>query len=252
MSTGFSLENPMAAKLMENPDILLCAELIREFLEFYKMTFTLQVFVPECNLPPGDRTWDKLEAKLQLHRTDPHLPALMQILQSYKQSAKLPAQKINARFAVTGRESPRTRRRAGRRRRCRRASRGRRKQGRRRRRRVRCRGKRQWERGANCWHSLCRRCVSGVLLVEGKSKLDPLPAIEKSSAKEEKKVETEKSKPSEDSTDKERNDLKEVDEKLEKFTAGIKIDNKPKLAPVVGITRIPYEEEKSEYIAHNP
>lgn len=92
---------------------------------------------------------------------------------------------------------------------------------------------------------------TGSVTVEGKSKLSPLPAIEKSPAKEEKKIETEKSKPSEDSTDKERNDLKEIDEKLEKFTAGIKIDNKPKLAPVAGITKIPYEEEKSEYTAHN-
>lgn len=98
---------------MENPDILLCAELIREFLEFYKMAFTLQVFVPECNLPPADNTWAKLETKLQLRKADPHLPALVQILQSYRQSNKLPEQRTNARFAVTSRAGRRTRRRTG-------------------------------------------------------------------------------------------------------------------------------------------
>ena len=81
----------MAAKLMENPDILLCAELMREFLEFYKMDFTLQVFVPECNLPLNDRVRDKLESKLGIKKAEPALPALMQILQTFRQGGALPA-----------------------------------------------------------------------------------------------------------------------------------------------------------------
>lgn len=69
---------------MENPDILLCAELVRDFLEFYKMDFTLQIFVPECNLPLNDRVADKLEAKLKLKRTEPAVPALVQIMQAFQ------------------------------------------------------------------------------------------------------------------------------------------------------------------------
>lgn len=71
---------------MENPDILLCAELIRDFLEFYKMDFTLQIFVPECNLPLNDRVADKLETKLKLKRTEPAVPVLVQIMQAFQKS----------------------------------------------------------------------------------------------------------------------------------------------------------------------
>ena len=37
-------------KVISNEDGLLCAELIREFLTFYKMEHTLSVFVPEMSL----------------------------------------------------------------------------------------------------------------------------------------------------------------------------------------------------------
>ena len=74
----------MSAKLMENPDVLLCAELIRDFLEFYKMDFTLQIFVPECNLPPNDKVSDRLQQKLALNKTDPAVPALVQIMQAFQ------------------------------------------------------------------------------------------------------------------------------------------------------------------------
>ena len=39
-------------KVISNEDGLLCAELIREFLTFYKMEHTLSVFVPEMSLHP--------------------------------------------------------------------------------------------------------------------------------------------------------------------------------------------------------
>lgn len=38
--------------MISNEDGLLCAELIREFLTFYKMDHTLSVFVPEMSLHP--------------------------------------------------------------------------------------------------------------------------------------------------------------------------------------------------------
>jgi hypothetical protein len=37
-------------KVVSNEDGLLCAEMIREFLTFYKMEHTLSVFVPEMSL----------------------------------------------------------------------------------------------------------------------------------------------------------------------------------------------------------
>jgi len=81
---------------MENPDILLCAELIRDFLEFYKMEFTLQIFVPECNLPPNDRVADRLETKLGLKRTESEVPALVQIMQRFQKGGFFePKREIN-------------------------------------------------------------------------------------------------------------------------------------------------------------
>lgn len=40
-------------KVVANEDGLLCAELIREFLKFYKMEHTLSVFEPEMSLHSG-------------------------------------------------------------------------------------------------------------------------------------------------------------------------------------------------------
>ena len=40
-------------KVVANMDGLLCAEIIREFLTFYKMEHTLSVFIPEMSLHAG-------------------------------------------------------------------------------------------------------------------------------------------------------------------------------------------------------
>jgi len=40
----------MARKIMANPSGSLCTELIRDFLEFYKLDYTLSIFTPEVNL----------------------------------------------------------------------------------------------------------------------------------------------------------------------------------------------------------
>ena len=37
-------------KVIQNEDGLLCAEIIREFLNFYEMEHTLSVYVPEMSL----------------------------------------------------------------------------------------------------------------------------------------------------------------------------------------------------------
>ena len=36
--------------MVANPDGLLCAEIIREFLAFYKMEHTMSVYLPEMSL----------------------------------------------------------------------------------------------------------------------------------------------------------------------------------------------------------
>jgi hypothetical protein len=44
------LATTVTKKVVSNEDGLLCAEIIREFLQFYRMEHTLHVFVPEMSL----------------------------------------------------------------------------------------------------------------------------------------------------------------------------------------------------------
>ena len=43
-------ENPNAKKVMQSASGVVCAELIREFLVFYRLDYTLQIYMPEVNL----------------------------------------------------------------------------------------------------------------------------------------------------------------------------------------------------------
>ena len=48
--SNFHWENPHARKLRDNKSSTLAAELIREFLEFYRLDYTLAIYGPEVNL----------------------------------------------------------------------------------------------------------------------------------------------------------------------------------------------------------
>ncbi len=48
--SGFHWENPMARKIMQQASGLICTELIKDFLEFYKLDYSLSIFMPEVNL----------------------------------------------------------------------------------------------------------------------------------------------------------------------------------------------------------
>jgi hypothetical protein len=76
---------------MEMPEGLLCAELVREFLEFYRMTYSLEIFIPERNLPPEDKLREKIESKLGLKgkAENPTIPVLMQLVQMIQQQSNL-------------------------------------------------------------------------------------------------------------------------------------------------------------------
>ena len=88
--SGNYLENPLAAKIAENEDGLICAELIRDFLEFYKMDYTLQIFVPECNLPTESKMKDRLPGLLGVNKdmSRGKAPLMMQLIQMIKSGIK--------------------------------------------------------------------------------------------------------------------------------------------------------------------
>jgi len=86
-------------------------------------------------------------------------------------------------------------------------------------------------------------------IIEEKKIEKPAPVIKQEIQKEEikkepVKTEDKKSVTSEDSSEKEKQNLREVDEKLEKLTAGIKIDKKPAIAQ--------NESNKNKNVKENP
>lgn len=48
--SSFHWENPLARKLRENPASTFAAEIIQEFMEFYRLKYSAAIFGPEANL----------------------------------------------------------------------------------------------------------------------------------------------------------------------------------------------------------
>jgi mannose/fructose/N-acetylgalactosamine-specific phosphotransferase system component IID len=49
-AAGFQWQNPIAHRIHENEEAKLVAYLIKEYLEFYRMEYTLTTFIPEVAL----------------------------------------------------------------------------------------------------------------------------------------------------------------------------------------------------------
>ena len=48
--SAFHWENPKARRVLSSQAGYLCAELIKEFLEFYELDYSLSIYMPEVNL----------------------------------------------------------------------------------------------------------------------------------------------------------------------------------------------------------
>jgi hypothetical protein len=66
MGCGFKWENPLLYKITESKTGTLISELIREFMEYLKMDYSLSVFIPECSISPERLRREELLAKLGL------------------------------------------------------------------------------------------------------------------------------------------------------------------------------------------
>ena len=88
-----SLDKSKGAKLHENPDTVLCLELIRDFLEKYNLDNSLKVFVPESSLGPKPerRTFER-EVGITLQGSEPVLLTMLKQLRMTPQSSQ-PLQK---------------------------------------------------------------------------------------------------------------------------------------------------------------
>jgi hypothetical protein len=66
----------------------LVAELFREYLEFYKMDYTLNIFGPEANLTGSTPDKGDLAKRAGMPKTSGQKPIIVQILESFMSGDK--------------------------------------------------------------------------------------------------------------------------------------------------------------------
>mmetsp|Transcript_9161 Transcript_9161/g.10371 ORF Transcript_9161/g.10371 Transcript_9161/m.10371 type:complete len:293 (+) Transcript_9161:199-1077(+) len=62
----------------------MCIDIIREFLEFYRMDYTLSTFLPECSLSQEPKSRADIEAKVGLNSSSTSMPLLMHLINNCK------------------------------------------------------------------------------------------------------------------------------------------------------------------------
>lgn len=65
----------------------MCIDIIREFLEFYRMDYTLSTFLPECSLSQEPKTRQEIEQKVGLDNCNTSMPLLMHLINAVKNGA---------------------------------------------------------------------------------------------------------------------------------------------------------------------
>ena len=89
-SAGFQWQNPVAGKIHDDPDSKIVALLIREYLEHYKMDYTLSVYLPEVAMQgqqhhiSRDELAEKANIKSNADKEMGEQPLLVQLLQNMR------------------------------------------------------------------------------------------------------------------------------------------------------------------------
>lgn len=90
-AAGFQWQNPAAQKVHESEEARLVAHLIKEYLDFYRMEYTLSVYVPEAALSNQESlSRDQLQKKAGLSAQS-ETPLLVQMLKQLKLSGNAPS-----------------------------------------------------------------------------------------------------------------------------------------------------------------
>lgn len=84
--SSFHFENPKAKKLRQSNQGTLMAELIQEFMEWYRLDYSLAVFKPEVNLGQGKANKAELASKAGLSDNQTE-PLLLQLLNAFNSGA---------------------------------------------------------------------------------------------------------------------------------------------------------------------
>jgi hypothetical protein len=79
MGCGLKWENPLLYQISETKGGTLHAELIREFMEFYRMDYSLSTFIPECSISPERLKKEELFAKLGVKASSTEMPLMNMI-----------------------------------------------------------------------------------------------------------------------------------------------------------------------------
>jgi len=84
------LATTVTKKVVSNEDGLLCAEIIREFLQFYQMKHSLHVFIPEMSLSEDfPKRKEEIEREAGIADRDTSKPLLLRLLEQVKFGAPI-------------------------------------------------------------------------------------------------------------------------------------------------------------------
>ncbi len=103
MGCGLRWENSTLYKILETKCGLLLAELMREFMESYKMDYSLSVFIPECSISPErlkkEDIFCKMGLKLNLMNFFGEIPILNYIIYYFLESIATNPEKVYSTFS---------------------------------------------------------------------------------------------------------------------------------------------------------
>lgn len=81
--------------MLQSASGVLCAELVKEFLEFYRLDYTLAIYMPEVNLNQhGAMSRDELSRKVGLGEASAQKPLMAQLIEGFLSNAA-PAPSLN-------------------------------------------------------------------------------------------------------------------------------------------------------------
>lgn len=67
MGCGLQWENPLLYKILETKIGQLLSEIIREFMEYFRMDYSLSIFIPECGISPERLKKEEILGKLGIN-----------------------------------------------------------------------------------------------------------------------------------------------------------------------------------------
>ncbi len=90
---GLKWENPTLYKILETRIGTLLAEIIRDFMEYFRMDYSLSIFIPECGISPERLKKEEILGKIGLGKNEQilsklQLPLLYYIMHFFIQNVK--------------------------------------------------------------------------------------------------------------------------------------------------------------------